>query len=50
MGGVYFSPTPPSKRFVYDIDQLSGGEKSLASIALQFSTAVATKSPFIMFD
>ena len=50
MGGIYYSPTPPSKRFVYDVDQLSGGEKSLASIALQFSAAVASKAPFIMLD
>lgn len=25
LGGIYYSPTPPSKRFVYDVDQLSGG-------------------------
>lgn len=23
--GVYFYPNPPLKRFVYDLDQLSGG-------------------------
>jgi structural maintenance of chromosome 1 len=48
--GVYFYPTPPTKRFVYDLDQLSGGEKSLASLALQYSIAIASKSPFLMLD
>jgi chromosome segregation ATPase len=23
--GLYYNPTPPGKRFVYDLDQLSGG-------------------------
>lgn len=23
--GVYFTPTPPNKRYVYDLEQLSGG-------------------------
>ena len=41
--GVIYSPTPPTKRFVYDAsEQLSGGEKTLASLALIFSIAIAT--------
>lgn len=48
--GVYYYPTPPSKRFVYDLDQLSGGEKSLASLALQYSIAITSKSPFLILD
>lgn len=48
--GIYFSPTPPTKRFVYDLEQLSGGEKSLASIALQFAIAVVTKAPMLILD
>ena len=48
--GIYYFPTPPTKRFVYDLDQLSGGEKSLASLALQYSIAMASKSPFLMLD
>lgn len=48
--GIYYFPTPPTKRFVYDLDQLSGGEKSLASLALQYSIAIASKSPFLMLD
>jgi chromosome segregation ATPase len=23
--GVYYTPTPPNKRYVYDLEQLSGG-------------------------
>jgi chromosome segregation ATPase len=23
--GVYFTPTPPNKRYIYDLEQLSGG-------------------------
>jgi chromosome segregation ATPase len=23
--GIYYTPTPPVKRFIYDLDQLSGG-------------------------
>ena len=48
--GLYFSPTPPTKRFVYDLEQLSGGEKSIASLALQYSLAIATKVSFLMLD
>jgi structural maintenance of chromosome 1 len=47
---VYFSPTPPTKRFVSDIDQLSGGEKTIASLALQYSLALASKSAFLILD
>ena len=48
--GVYFSPTPPTKRFVYDLEQLSGGEKSIASLALQYSLALTTKVSFLILD
>jgi len=48
--GVYFYPNPPNKRFVYELDQLSGGEKSLASLALQYSIAMISKSPFLILD
>lgn len=48
--GLYFYPTPPAKRFVYDSDQLSGGEKSIASLALQYSISIASKSRFLVLD
>jgi structural maintenance of chromosome 1 len=48
--GLYYNPTPPGKRFVYDLDQLSGGEKSIASLALHYSIAVASKSPLLVLD
>ena len=48
--GLYYTPVPPTKRFVYDLDQLSGGEKSIASLALQYSIALTSKSPFLVLD
>jgi structural maintenance of chromosome 1 len=48
--GIYFTPTPPTKRFVYDLEQLSGGEKSVASLALQYSLSLASKSPLLILD
>ena len=48
--GLYYTPIPPTKRFVYDLDQLSGGEKSIASLALQYATAITSKSPFLVLD
>ena len=48
--GLYYTPIPPTKRFVYDLDQLSGGEKSIASLALQYATAITSKSPFLILD
>lgn len=48
--GIYFTPTPPTKRFIYDLEQLSGGEKSIASLALQYALAVSSRSPFLILD
>jgi structural maintenance of chromosome 1 len=48
--GIYYTPTPPTKRFVYDLEQLSGGEKSIASLALQYSLSIASKSPILILD
>ena len=36
-GGVLFNAHPPNKRFAYYLDQLSGGEKTIAGLALLFS-------------
>ena len=48
--GLYFSPTPPEKKFTYDLGQLSGGEKSIASLALLYAIAVASQAPFLIMD
>ncbi len=48
--GIYYTPTPPTKRFIYDLEQLSGGEKSIASVALQYAFAISSRSPFLILD
>lgn len=48
--GLYYTPVPPTKRFVYDLDQLSGGEKSIASLALQYAISIASKASFLILD
>lgn len=40
---------PPSKRF-RDMDQLSGGEKSVAALALLFAIHSFRPSPFFVLD
>ena len=47
---MYFCPTPPTKRFIYEIDQLSGGEKSIAYLAYQISIALITNAPVLVLD
>ncbi|KAL0233134.1 hypothetical protein GEMRC1_011879 [Eukaryota sp. GEM-RC1] len=47
--GLKFNAMPPMKRF-RDIDQLSGGEKSLAALALVFAIHSYKPSPFIVLD
>lgn len=32
------------------MEQLSGGEKSIASLALQYALAVSSRSPFLILD
>ncbi len=50
-GGVIFSPTPPRKTFVFDTEaQLSGGEKTMASLALFLAINLVLKTPFLIFD
>lgn len=34
-GGVVYSPTPPHKRYVFDTEQLSGGEKTIGNFFFQ---------------
>lgn len=48
-GGVKFSAMPPTKRF-RDMEQLSGGEKSVAALALLFAIHSFHPSPFFVLD
>jgi structural maintenance of chromosome 1 len=49
LGGIRFSVMPPAKRF-RDVDQLSGGERSLAALALVFALHDYQKCPFLIMD
>jgi len=49
-GGVVYSPTPPGKRCMYEMDQLSGGEKTIAALSLLFAIHTAMPSPFYILD
>ena len=48
-GGVHFHVMPPKKRF-REINLLSGGEKTMASLALIFSLHSFRQAPFYVFD
>ncbi len=47
---IHFYPCPPGKRAVYDITQLSGGEKTVASLSLLFAFAQVKCPPLILLD
>ena len=49
LGGVSFHATPPAKRFC-EISQLSGGERTLASLALLFALHAYHPAPFMIMD
>lgn len=49
LGGIKFSAMPPTKRF-RDMDQLSGGEKTVAALALLFAVHSFHPSPFFVLD
>jgi len=48
-GGVKFTAMPPAKRF-RDMHLLSGGEKTLAAMALLFAVHAYSKPPFMVLD
>jgi len=50
LGSVCYLPTPPGKRVIYDIDQLSGGEKTIAILSLVISLQSICQTPFIILD
>ncbi len=47
--GVKFTAMPPTKRF-RDMEQLSGGEKTMAALALIFAIHSYRSSPFFVLD
>jgi structural maintenance of chromosome 1 len=48
-GGIKFNAMPPMKRF-RDMEQLSGGEKTVAALALLFAINSFRPSPFFVMD
>ena len=48
-GGIKYTTMPPSKRF-RDMHQLSGGEKTLAALALCFAVHHFQNPPFVILD
>jgi len=49
LGGIKYNAQPPSNRF-RDMDQLSGGEKTVAALALLFAIYEFRPSPFFVMD
>eukprot|EP00903_Cladosiphon_okamuranus_P011947 g11221.t1 len=49
LGGVKFNAMPPMKRF-RDMDQLSGGEKTVAALGLLFAIHSYRPAPFFVMD
>jgi len=47
--GIKYSAMPPGKRY-RDIDQLSGGEKTVAALALLFAIHSCNPAPFFVLD
>lgn len=47
--GIRFHAMPPSKRFL-DMDQLSGGERTIAALALLFAIHSIRPAPFFILD
>eukprot|EP01041_Mallomonas_annulata_P003724 gene3724-7400_t len=49
LGGMRYTAMPPMKRF-RNMDQLSGGEKTVAALALLFSIHSFRQAPFFVLD
>ena len=49
-GEIFYLPTPPGKRVIYDIEQLSGGEKTIAILSLLVSLQNISETPFLILD
>eukprot|EP00760_Papus_ankaliazontas_P006999 PhM_4_TR13266/c0_g1_i1/m.48548/K06636/SMC1; structural maintenance of chromosome 1 len=48
-GGTKYHPTPPMKRFM-GIEALSGGERTIAALALLFALHSVQPAPFVILD
>ena len=48
-GGLKFNAMPPMKRF-RDMEQLSGGEKTVAALSLLFAIHSFHPAPFFVMD
>ena len=49
-GSINFIPNPPGKRSIYDIQQLSSGEKSMAVLSFVFTLVKYWDFPFLILD
>jgi structural maintenance of chromosome 1 len=49
LSGIKYHAMPPMKRF-RDMEQLSGGEKTMAALALLFAIHTYQPSPFFVLD
>jgi chromosome segregation ATPase len=49
-GNICYLPTPPGKKVIYDIEQLSGGEKTIAILSLLVSLQKIAGTPFLILD
>lgn len=50
-GGIIYTPNPPNKKYIFDnTEQLSGGEKTVASLAMLLAINAAIEAPFILLD
>jgi structural maintenance of chromosome 1 len=49
LGGIKYHAMPPMKRF-RDMEQLSGGEKTVAALALLFAIHSYRPAPFFVMD
>mmetsp|Transcript_17644 Transcript_17644/g.15560 ORF Transcript_17644/g.15560 Transcript_17644/m.15560 type:complete len:203 (+) Transcript_17644:367-975(+) len=50
MGNINFVPNPPGKRSIYDIQQLSSGEKTMAVLSFVFTLVKYQYLPFVVLD
>ena len=49
-GSINFIPNPPGKRSIYDIQQLSSGEKTMAVLSFVFALVKYWDLPFLILD
>ena len=47
---IHYTPQPPGKRVLYDVSQLSGGEKTVAALALAFAMIQVRRPPLLLMD